>query len=58
MLDASDDQKRDNDVRCCLECNLGYYGRLECPNCQEPTGEPIPEEWLIAYSNQTNDDNN
>jgi len=40
-------QIEEKEFRSCLECGLLYLGDINCPNCKEPIGEPIPEDWIV-----------
>lgn len=31
-------------VRACLECDHIYQGDIYCPECDQPSGEPIEQE--------------
>ena len=35
------------EIRDCMECNLIYYGGINCPVCKGPTGEPLPDKSLV-----------
>jgi hypothetical protein len=45
--------RTDVEIRSCAECDFVYCGSIYCPSCQEPTGEPIPDEFLLFVLKET-----
>ena len=40
---------KDKTLRACAKCDLVWRGTLFCPECEEPTGEPVDEEFYQDY---------
>ena len=41
--------KKDQTLRACAACDCVYRGPIFCPECEEPTGEPIEETPADVY---------
>ena len=40
---------KDKTLRACAACDCVWRGPIFCPECDEPTGEPINESLYEAY---------